>query len=186
MDLGLKAMVSPLPSPDADKLMAELKLPDAAVVMVEVPEFFRATLNEVGEAETVKPEGDAAVTVSETVAVCVVLPAAAVTVTGYVPAELVASTARVRVDVPEPGAGRMAGLKLAVTPAGWPAADRATGELKPWGTAMVRAEVTLAPGAAETEAGTAVAVRPVGGAGAPLRALIRPAPFGEPQPVTRS
>lgn len=43
----------------------------------------------------------------------------------------VASTASVRVDVPEPGAAMVAGLKLAVTPAGWPVADRERAELKP-------------------------------------------------------
>lgn len=49
---------------------------------------------------------------------------------------------------------------------------------------MVKVEDALAPGAAETEAG--IAERPVGGAGAVPRALIRPIPFGVPQPVTRS
>jgi hypothetical protein len=187
MDLGLKVTVSPLAAPDAAKVIAELKLPDTDVVMVEVPELLRATVSDAGEAETAKPAGDdEAVTVSETVAVWVMLPASAVTVTGYVPAGVVASTARVRAEVPEPGAAIIAGLKLAVTPVGSPVADRSTGRLKPCDTAMVTVVVTLAPGAAETEAGETVAVSPVGGAGAPPRALIKLVPFGEPQPVTRS
>jgi len=49
---------------------------------------------------------------------------------GYVPGAMVAATARVRVDVPEPGAAMDEGLKLAVTPAGWPVADSETAELK--------------------------------------------------------
>lgn len=49
---------------------------------------------------------------------------------------------------------------------------------------MVKVEDVLTPGAAETEAG--IAERPVVGAGAAPRALIRPVPFGVPQPVTRS
>jgi hypothetical protein len=69
MELGLKVTVSPLPSPDADKLIAESKLPETVVVIVEVPELLRTTDNEVGEAETVKPAGDEEVTVSETVVV---------------------------------------------------------------------------------------------------------------------
>jgi hypothetical protein len=69
IELGLKVTVSPLPSPDADKLIAESKLPETVVVIVEVPELLRVTDNDVGEAETVKPAGDEEVTVSETVVV---------------------------------------------------------------------------------------------------------------------
>lgn len=58
-------------------------------------------------------------------------PPAALIVMGNVPGTAVAATARVRVDVPEPGAAMDAGLKLGVTPAGWPVADRETAELKP-------------------------------------------------------
>lgn len=57
-------------------------------------------------------------------------PPTASTVMGYVPGAMVAATARVRVDVPEPGAAMDEGLKLAVTPAGWPVADSETAELK--------------------------------------------------------
>jgi hypothetical protein len=71
MELGLKVTVWALPCPEADKAIAELKLPETAVVMVALPDAFLATVIEAGEAETVKPAGAVAVTVSETVAVCV-------------------------------------------------------------------------------------------------------------------
>lgn len=69
IDAGLKVKVSPLPPPDAVKVTAELKLPDVEEVIVDVPELLRATVSEVGDADTAKPAGDEAVTVRETVAV---------------------------------------------------------------------------------------------------------------------
>ncbi len=63
-------LVSPLPSPDADRLIAELKLPEAAVVIFVVPELPRLIVNDVGEAETVNATGFDEVTVSVIVAVC--------------------------------------------------------------------------------------------------------------------
>jgi len=69
IDAGLKVKVSPLPPPDAVKVIAELKLPDVEEVIVDVPELLRATVSEVGDADTAKPAGDEAVTVRETVAV---------------------------------------------------------------------------------------------------------------------
>jgi hypothetical protein len=55
------------PCPDADNVIAELKLPEIAVVIVEWPDEPLATDREVGEAETVKPLDTPEVTVSETV-----------------------------------------------------------------------------------------------------------------------
>lgn len=66
MDVGLKDMVTPLPAPDADRLMLELNPPVAVVVTVTEPEDFLATLTEVGEAEMLKL-ADVLVMVSETV-----------------------------------------------------------------------------------------------------------------------
>jgi hypothetical protein len=66
--LGLKLTVVPLGAPEADKLIALLKPPLTAVVMVEVPWLPCTTLSEAGEAERVKL--GAAVTVKFTVAVC--------------------------------------------------------------------------------------------------------------------
>jgi hypothetical protein len=70
MDRGLKVTVSPLPCPEADKAIAESKLPETLVVIVEVTELLRGTESEAGNAETLNPAGDdEEVTVSETVAV---------------------------------------------------------------------------------------------------------------------
>jgi hypothetical protein len=54
MDFGLKLTVRPLPSPEAEREMAELKPPETAVVTVELPEALLATVMEPGEAERVK------------------------------------------------------------------------------------------------------------------------------------
>ena len=80
IDVGLNVIVSPLPCPDADKLIAELKLPDATVVMVDFPELPRTIDSDVGEAETVNAAGFEEVTVSEIVAVWVTPPPVPVTV----------------------------------------------------------------------------------------------------------
>ena len=83
MDLGLKLTVTLLPAPEAVKLIAELKPPEIAMVIVEWPELFRATVSDDGEALMVKPgAGLLAVTVRETVVVSVVLPEVPVTVIG--------------------------------------------------------------------------------------------------------
>jgi hypothetical protein len=71
MELGLKVTVWLLPCPEADRVIAELKPPVTAVVIVAVPDEFRATVIDVGEAEMVKAAATLEVTVSETVAVCV-------------------------------------------------------------------------------------------------------------------
>ena len=72
-ELGLKLTDCEFPAPEADKLIAELNPPDTAVVIVEVPELFRATLIDVGDAPIVK-FGFVPVTVKLTVVVSVVLP----------------------------------------------------------------------------------------------------------------
>lgn len=59
-ELGVKVTASPLRSPEADRVIAELKLPETFVVTMEVPDFFRATDNDVGEAERMKVEDVAA------------------------------------------------------------------------------------------------------------------------------
>ena len=73
-ELGLKVTARPLPCPEADKLIAELNPPETAVVMVDVPVPFLATVIEVGEADTVKARLTVEDTVSETVAVWVIPP----------------------------------------------------------------------------------------------------------------
>jgi hypothetical protein len=89
------------------------------------------------------------------------------------------------VELPEPGAEKDAGLKLTVTPAGWPDAVSATAELKPPETALVIVEVPLPPWTTETALGEAEIVK-VGLVEVGASALISPVPFGLPQPVTKS
>ena len=79
--LGLKLTVSRLPCPDADKLIAELKPPEPAVVIVAVPELRLTMVTDVGDALMVK-FGATPVTVSETVVVSVVVPEVPATVMG--------------------------------------------------------------------------------------------------------
>lgn len=68
---------------------------------------------------------------------------------------VVDATANVMVEVPEPGAAMDVGLKLTVTPVGWPLAVNAMAELKPPETAVVMVEVPLLPCTTETEVGAA-------------------------------
>jgi hypothetical protein len=77
----------------------------------------------------------------------------------YVPAAVVEATARVSLEVPEPGAAIDVGLKLAVTPEGAPDAVRAIAESKPPETAVVMVELPLAPCATETDVGEAASVK---------------------------
>jgi len=128
---------------------------------------------------------EGAVTVRLTVAVCVMPPPAPVTVIVYVPVAVDEATAKVMVEVPEPGAVMDVGLKLTVTPVGWPDADKAIAESKLFKTAVVIVDVPLLPCNTETEVGEAERVK-LGVVDAPARAVIRLAPFILPQPVTKS
>lgn len=73
IEVGLKVMVSPLPSPEAERVIGELNPPVAAEVIVTEPDEFLVTLREVGDAESEKL-AVLEVTVSETVVVLVRLP----------------------------------------------------------------------------------------------------------------
>ena len=110
------------------------------------------------------------------------LPPVPVTVIVYVPVAVVEATVKVMVEVPEPGAAMDVGLKLTVTPVGWPVADKAIAESKPPETAVVIVDVPLLPCTTETEVGEAEMVK-LGVDDVPASALIRPAPFGLPQPL---
>ena len=61
----------------------------------------------------------------------------------------------VMVELPDPGAGIVCGLKLTVAPAGMPEADRLMGLLKPPLTVVVIAEVPWFPCATLSDAGDA-------------------------------
>lgn len=89
------------------------------------------------------------------------------------------------VELPEPGAEMELGLKVTFTPEGTPFADKPIDELKPPKTVVVIFDVPLLPCATETVLGEADMVK-LGDVEMLASELIRPAPFGLPQPVTRS
>jgi hypothetical protein len=60
-----------------------------------------------------------------------------------VPATTFNAALKVRTVEPDPGAANVLGLKLAVTPPGKPATDKATGELKPLLTLTLRLALVL-------------------------------------------
>ena len=80
MDEGLKLTVTPLPCPEALRVIGELKSPAIVVVIVVVPVFPWRMVTELGDALMEKFGGP--VTVRVTVVVSVVLPAVPVTVMG--------------------------------------------------------------------------------------------------------
>lgn len=69
------------------------------------------------------------------------------------------ATAMDIVDDPDPGAAMEVGLKLTVTPVGWPVADSAIAELNPPETAVVIFDVPLEPRATEIDLGEAEMVK---------------------------
>ena len=80
MEAGLKLPVTPVGTPVADKVTAELKPPETVKVTTAKPLGPRSRSPDVGETEMVKEPVAAAVTVSDTVAVCVMPPPVPVTV----------------------------------------------------------------------------------------------------------
>ncbi len=113
------------------------------MVIVDEPLLPCTTETEVGEAEIVKL--GAAVTVSETVVVCVTPPPVPVTVMVWVPVAAVEATEIFMVEVPDPGDATDVGLKVTVTPFGWPDALNAIDELNPPVTAVVIVDEPLLP-----------------------------------------
>lgn len=182
MEVGVKVTPIALPNNEFDNPIAALKPPETVVVMVVVPELLLATVIVDGDALMVK-FGFGPFTVSETVVVSVMLPEVPVTVMGYVPGTVDEATVMVIVEVPVPVIE--VGLNPTVTPVGCPLADNVTGESKPPVAVLVMVEVPELPCDTVTEAGAAVRKKP-GGGGGPLRASIRPLPFGLPQPLARS
>src|SRR5271157_3510318 len=98
-------------------------------------------LREAGEAEIVKLPPDCEVTVRVTVALCWMPPPLPVTVMGYVPVGVLDPTVMVMVELPEPGAGIVLGLKLTVVPVGVPVVDRLIALLNPPLMVVVTVEV---------------------------------------------
>ena len=79
IELGLKLIVTLLPPPEADKLIAELKPPEIAVVILELPVLPGDTLSDAGDA-LIEKFGFVPVTVNVTVVFASVLPDLPVTV----------------------------------------------------------------------------------------------------------
>jgi len=185
IDEGLKVTLTPDGAPVADNAMGELKPPEAVVVIVTLLERPRFTVSEVGEALMVKSGlAPAVVTVKDTVVVSLRPPPVPSTVIGYVPVAVDEATAKDIVDVPDPGAAIELGLKLTVTPVGWPEAVKAIAESNPPNTLVVIVDEPLLPCATDTEPGEAEIVKL--GDDVPARALTRPEPLGLPHPVTKS
>lgn len=182
---GLNDAVTPVPRPLADKVTPAAKPLVGWIVIVVVPCDDRVIVRLVGDADSVKLPAAGAVTVRATVAVCVMLPPVPVTVIVYVPVAVVEATAMLIAEVPAPGAAMDVGLKLTVTPEGWPLADKATAELNPPDTAVVIVDEPLPPCNTESEPGDAEMVK-LGVVEVGASALISPVPFGLPQPVTKS
>jgi len=126
----------------------------------------------------------AAVTVRDTVAVCVIPPPVPVMVMEDVPAAAVEATVNVNVDVPEPGAAMDVGLKAAVTPVGRPEADSAIAELKPPETAVVMVDLPVLPCATETDVGEAASVKAGTGAEVTVSEMVAVWVMLPPVPLT--
>ena len=135
--------------------MAELKPPETAVVIVELPAAPLAIDTELGDAEMEKLGVGTLVTVRLTVVVWVTLPPVPVMVTVEVPRVAVGETVKVSVELPAPGAPIEDGLKEAVTPAGRPEAESEMAALKPPETAVVTVVPPVEPCTMDTEAGEA-------------------------------
>lgn len=86
-------------------------------------------------------------------------PPLAVTVTLLVPVVAVLLAAKVSVELPLPGAAKLPGLKLAVTPEGRPEADNEIAELKPPLTDVEIVLVPEPPCATDTLVGEALTVK---------------------------
>jgi len=107
----------------------------------------------------VKAPAAGLVTVSDTVAVCVIPPPVPVTVIVYVPAAAEDPTLKVAVEVPEPGDAIDDGLKLTVTPDGWPLVVNPIAEANPPETLVAIVEVPLLPATTEIDDGEAEMVK---------------------------
>lgn len=159
IEAGLKLAVTPEGKPVAESETAELNPPTTVVNTVAVLELPCATDKVVGETVRVKSGVAGALTLSEIVVVCVTLPPLAVIVMFTVPVVAVLEAVSVSVELPLPGAAKLVGLKLAVTPAGSPDADSDTAELNPPLSVVDTVAVAELPCVTLREAGVAVTLK---------------------------
>ena len=102
------------------------------------------------------------------------------------PATVEAATAIAMLDVPEPGAGIVEGVKVTVTPVGWPVAVKAPAPLNPPDTVLVIVDDPFPPCATDTEEGEADKLKLGPVDPPPANAVIKATPFGLPMPVAKS
>jgi hypothetical protein len=150
-EVGLKVPVTRDGSPLTLKLTAPANPLVPVMVTVYVPDDDRATLRLVGETEMVKFGGFTEFTVRVTVVVWVRAPEVPVMVMVDVPTVAVLLAVNVSVLVPVV----LAGLKVAVTPAGRPEAVRLTLPVNPFSGLTVIVLVALPPWVTETLLGDA-------------------------------
>lgn len=160
-----------------------MKPPEIVVVIVDFPEVPLVILSDVGDALMAKFGVVPLVTVSEIVVVSVVLPDVPLTVILYVPVATVDPTVIVIVELAAPVIE--VGLKVTVTPEGWPLALKEMVPLNPPVTVLVMVEFPELPCTTVTDEGEAERLKP-GEDPLPASALSNPEPFGLPQPVARS
>jgi len=180
---SLKLTVTPVGAPVAVNVTAESNVWETALVIVEVPLEPCATETDVGEAVRVKVPGG--VTIKLKVAVCVMPLPDPLTVMVYVPGVTLAVVTKVSVESPEPGAGEVMGLKVAVTPVGTEA-DHVIAASHPPERTAATVVLPLPPCWTVTEPGEILMLKFGVGPDVLERTLSRPTPLGLPQPVTRS
>ena len=151
-----------------------------ALVIVDVPLEPSATETEVGEAEMVKLAGTA--TIKLKVEEFVMPLPDPVTVMVYVPTAVVEEAFKVSVELPEPGAGIVMGLKDAVTPVGMPLADNVIAASNPPVRIGATVVVPLPPCCTVTEPGEILMLKFAAGPAVLDRTLSRPTPLGLPSP----
>jgi hypothetical protein len=178
--LGENAAVTPVGSPVALRVTAELKLLVLVMVMVLVPLLLWAMLRVAGEAAMVKLAVAVAVIVSAKVVVAVRVPEVPVMVTVDVP--VVAELLAVSVSTLVPVVGFVP--YDAVTPFGRVELVRVTLPVNPLTSVTVMVLAPLLPCAIDRLLGESESVKLA--VADPARALIKPVVFGLPQPVHRS
>jgi hypothetical protein len=151
---GVKKAFTPVGKPEAVKLTLPLKPFRGVIVMVLEPLEPCARLMLLGEAASAKLGG--AFTVRVSAIELVRLPELPVMVTLIVPVVAVLLAESVKVLVVK----ALPGLKVAVTPAGRPDADKATVPLKPPNGVTEITLVVLAPCKRVTAVGEAASVKP--------------------------
>jgi len=118
MVCGLKLTVVPDGIPEADKLTAAAKPLPVMVKMLEVPCSPWAIVRAEGMVRIVKPGCPLGVMVRVTVVVCLTPPPYPITVIGKVPVGAKFTSWIVMIELPEPGAPMVMGLKVTDTPMG--------------------------------------------------------------------